>query len=416
MEDASAMPDVDEPRAPANPAALGTSAPADARDAAADADGLDETEQLVEAEQLVETEDPVQTPDTAEAADVGPERSALQALEARLLGGERQFRRRDVAHGAGVSLLSARKLWRAMGFPNIGDDDVAFSERDRDALTTVIDVVRAGLLTEEAAISVTRAIGQMTDRMVVWQIEALVEDIAEERGVSDAQARRVLVSELPDLIDPMEKMLLYSWRRQLNAGVQRLAVRAQAGLDSSAEGRHGAEDDAPLPLARAVGFADLVSYTSLSRRMNEKTLAKLVQRFENKCAEIISVGGGRLVKTIGDEVLFNCETPVAGAEISLALAEAMAADDFLPEARVSMVWGRVLSRLGDIYGPTVNLAARLTALAEPGTVLIDSTTAAALNSDERFVLIPQEVQEVRGFGAIHPVILARGQGTGLVVD
>lgn len=353
---------------------------------------------------------------TVEAPGSHGARGALQSLETRLLGGERRLRRRDVAAGAGVSLLSARKLWRAMGFPNLGDDDVAFTERDQDALTTVIDVVREGLLTEDAAISVTRAVGQMTDRMVVWQIEALVEDIAEERGVSDAEARRTLVSELPELIEPMEKMLVYSWRRQLNAGVQRLAVRAQAGLDSSAEGRDGAEDDAPLPLARAVGFADLVSYTSLSRRMNEKTLAKLVQRFENKCAEIISVGGGRLVKTVGDEVLFNCETPVAGAEISLALAEAMAADDFLPEARVSMVWGRVLSRLGDIYGPTVNLAARLTALAEPGTVLIDSTTAAALNSDDRFVLLPQDVQQVRGFGDIHPVVLARGRGEGLIVD
>ncbi|MFP3467665.1 hypothetical protein SB754_19425, partial [Leifsonia sp. SIMBA_070] len=68
-----------------------------------------------------------------------------------------------------------------------------------------------------------------------------------------------------------------------------------------------ASDDNPLPLARAVGFADLVSYTSLSRQMNEKTLAQMVQRFEHKCAEIISVGGGRLVKTIGDEVLFNAE-------------------------------------------------------------------------------------------------------------
>ena len=115
-------------------------------------------------------------------------------------------------------------------------------------------------------------------------------------------------------------MLVYSWRRQLNAGVQRLAVRAEAGLQASEEGREGDEDDAPLPLARAVGFADLVSYTSLSRRMNEKTLAQLVQRFENKCAEIISVGGGRLVKTVGDEVLYIAETPAAGAEISLALA------------------------------------------------------------------------------------------------
>ena len=344
------------------------------------------------------------------------ERIAAKSLEARLLGGERKLRRREVAAGAGLSLLSARKLWRALGFPNLGDDDVAFTERDQAALNTVVDLVRSGNLTEDAAISVTRAIGQMTDRMVVWQIEALVEDMVHEQGLTDAQARKRLVNELPALVDPLEQMLVYSWRRQLNAGVQRLAVRAEAGLQASEEGREGDEDDAPLPLARAVGFADLVSYTSLSRRMNEKTLAKLVQRFENKCAEIISVGGGRLVKTVGDEVLYIAETPAAGAEISLALAEAFTRDEILPEARVAMVWGRILSRLGDIYGPTVNLAARLTTLADPGTVLVDSMTAAALDQDERFVLIPQEVENVRGFGEIQPVVLARGQGKGLVLD
>jgi adenylate cyclase len=343
-------------------------------------------------------------------------RSETKALETELLGGERTLRRREVAAGAGVSLLSARKIWRAMGFPNLGDDDVAFTHRDQEALGIVIGMVREGLLTEETAISVTRSIGQMTDRMAVWQIEALVEDLVAEHGVSDADARRAVVSELPRLIEPLEQLLVYSYRRQLNAGVQRLAVRASQGLASSEHGREGDEDDTPLPLARAVGFADLVSYTSLSRRMNEKTLAKLVQRFENICAEIISVGGGRLVKTIGDEVLFNCETPVAGAQISLALAEAMAADDFLPEARVAMVWGRVLSRLGDIYGPTVNLAARLTSLAEPGTVLVDSVTAASLAGDDRFVLTELPVEQVRGFGEIAPVLLSRGRGEGLVVD
>src|SRR6476661_385173 len=344
------------------------------------------------------------------------ERLATKALEQRLLGGERKLRRREVAAGAGLSLLSARKLWRALGFPNLGDEDVAFTERDQAALSTVVDLVRAGKLTEEAAISVTRAIGQMTDRMVVWQIEALVEDMVHQQGVTDAVARKRLVSELPSLVDALEEMLVYSWRRQLNAGVQRLAVRAEAGLQASEEGREGDEDDAPLPLARAVGFADLVSYTSLSRRMNEKTLARLVQRFENKCAEIISVGGGRLVKTVGDEVLYIAETPAAGAEISLALAEAFTADEILPEARVAMVWGRILSRLGDIYGPTVNLAARLTTLADPGTVLVDSMTASALEHDERFVLIPQDPENVRGFGEINPVRLTRGRGKGLVLD
>ncbi|QQQ63573.1 adenylate/guanylate cyclase domain-containing protein [Paenarthrobacter ureafaciens] len=369
------------------------------------------------------SEDEDAVPEPAKAIPTGPptgvmsaERLAIKALEARLLGGERKLRRREIAAGAGVSVLSARKLWRALGFPNFGDDDVAFTERDQAALTTILDLVRAGLLTEEAAISITRSIGQMTDRMVVWQIEALVEDMVQEQGISDAVARKQLVGQLPALVDSLEEILVYSYRRQLNAAVQRLAVRAEAGLQASEEGREGDEDDSPLPLARAVGFADLVSYTSLSRRMNEKTLAQMVQRFENKCAEIISIGGGRLVKTVGDEVLYIAETPAAGAEISLALAQAFTEDEILPQARVSMVWGRILSRLGDIYGPTVNLAARLTSLAQPGTVLVDAMTAAALGQDERFVLIPQASENVRGFGEIHPVMLARGRGKGLVLD
>ena len=374
----------------------------------------DEDQRVSQESGAAGAEDPVvSAPSTG---TLSADRIAIKALEARLLGGERKLRRREVAAGAGLSLLSARKLWRALGFPNLGDEEVAFTERDQAALNTTVDLVRTGKLTEEAAISVTRAIGQMTDRMVVWQIEALVEDMVHEQGVTDAMARKRLVNELPALVDPLEEMLVYSWRRPLNPAGQPRAVRAETRLHASEEGPEGDEDDAPLPLARAVGFADLVSYTSLSRRMNEQTLAKLVQRFENKCAEIISVGGGRLVKTVGDEVLYIAETPAAGAEISLALAEAFTRDEILPEARVAMVWGRILSRLGDIYGPTVNLAARLTTLADPGTVLIDSMTAAALDQDERFVLIPQEAENVRGFGEIQPVILARGQGKGLVLD
>ncbi|WP_369802296.1 adenylate/guanylate cyclase domain-containing protein [Sinomonas sp. R1AF57] len=346
-----------------------------------------------------------------------PERRiSPKELEAMLLGGERTLKRREVAAGVGLSLYSARKLWRALGMPNFTDDDLAFTQADLEHLKVMPRLVREGVLTEDAAISVTRAIGQMTDRMVVWQVEALIEDMVSTEGLSDAEARRALIDRIPELIGPLEEMLVYSWRRQLTAGVQRLALRAQAGLERSAEGRDGSEDDAPLPLARAVGFADLVSYTSLSRRMNEKTLAQLVQRFENRCAEIISVGGGRLVKTIGDEVLYIAETPVAGAQIALALAREFAEDEILPECRVAMVWGRVLSRLGDIYGPTVNLAARLTAIADPGQVLIDDITAKALGEDERFVLDPQAPQLVRGFGEIHPVALRPGTGPGIVLD
>ena len=81
-----------------------------------------------------------------------------------------------------------------------------------------------------------------------------------------------------------------------------------------------------------------------------------------------------------------------------------------------MVAGRSSGRRGAFYGHTVNLAARMTTLADPGTVLIDSMTASALDQDKRFILVQQPAENVRGFGEIHPVLLARGQGKGLVLD
>ncbi|MBB3668206.1 adenylate cyclase [Garicola koreensis] len=340
----------------------------------------------------------------------------IRKLEHQLLGAERTLTYRQMASRMGVSTHSARRLWRALGFPNLDEDIKAFTEADADALARMVELVRDGHLNQEAAISLTRSVGQMTDRMVVWQIEALVEDkIANER-LTDAQARSQVVEELPQLIEPVQQLMNYAWRRQLSAALQRLTVRVESGLASLSRSRDGTEDDAPLPLARAVGFADLVSYTSLSRQMNERTLAQMVQRFESRCAEIISIGGGRLVKTVGDEVLYNAETPEAGAEIALALSESMAADDVLPQARVSVVWGRVLSRMGDIYGPTVNLAARLTGIADPGTVLVDEATAEALEVTEDYLLVPQPPRLVRGFGEVSPHLLLRANGSGISLD
>jgi len=360
------------------------------------------------------------TPTSADLGDAEPFSEtwtqAIKVLDEELIGGPRYLTPRALAKELGVSVVSARKIWRAMGFPNIKADEKMFTEQDVAAMATIVELVREDVLNEETAISVARSIGQMTDRMVVWQIEALVEDKMNAEQLSDPEARREVVRLLPSVIESLEDVVTYSYRRQLNSALQRLTVRVEAGLVASEEGRDGTEDDAPLPLARAVGFADMVSYTALSRTMSERTLAQMVQRFEQTCAEIIAVGGGHLVKTVGDEVLFNAETPEAGADIGLALSQALSEDPVLPSARVSVVWGRVLSRLGDIYGPTVNLAARLTALADPGTVLVDQLTANVLADDERYILIPQPPQSVRGFGPINPSMLLRGAGDGIEVD
>ena len=339
-------------------------------------------------------------------------KAAVRHLDSLLLGSQRHLRRREAAREAGLSTASARKIWRALGFPNLSDDDVYFTGEDVRALRVVSNLVQDEKLSEEAALSLARSVAQLTDRMVVWQIEALVEDMVAHRDMTDAQARRELLHMLPEILEPLENLLDYAWRRQLSAAVQRLAMRGERADGSTVSlGMTGPDvGSSSLPLARGVGFADLVSYTSLSRQMNERTLANLVQRFEKRCAEVISIGGGRVIKTIGDEVMFLSETPEGGAQISLALARVIKNDPLLPQARVAFVWGRVLPRLGDLYGPTVNLASRLVALTEPGGVMVDASTARVLDGDDRFVLTPQPTRNVRGFGDVRPVSITQGHG------
>lgn len=330
-------------------------------------------------------------------------KAAIRNLEQVLLGSSPTLTRKEAADQAGISLLSARKIWRALGIPNLSDKDVYFTEQDSAALRNIANLRVEHDLTEETLISVTRSVGQMTDRMVAWQIETLVEDMVTSKGVTDREARQQLLELFPEILGQLEQLATYAFKRQLNAAVLRLALRGDADESDS------------LPLVRGIGFADLVSYTSLSREMNEKTLSDLVKTFEQRCAEVVAVGGGRIIKTVGDEVLFLTETPEATARISLTLSKLIKDDMNLPEARVAFVWGRILPRLGDVYGPTVNLAARLVALAEPGVVLTDSATAETLEDNQQFVLIPQGVRNVRGFGNVRPVALTPGIGNELEI-
>ena len=93
----------------------------------------------------------------------------------------------------------------------------------------------------------------------------------------------------------------------------------------------------------SVGFADMVGYTRLSRRLPEHELAGLVQRFEAVSADIVAASGGRLVKTVGDEILFTALSASHAADIALHLHETHAADDSVPEVRVGLATGQVVS-------------------------------------------------------------------------
>ncbi len=340
-------------------------------------------------------------------------RTAAEQLEERLLGGKRVLNRKELAQLAQISSASSRKIWRALGFSRVYDVDVAFTLADAQGLSTVAELVRDGIVDEDTALSLARGVGHTTDRLAVWQMETLVEYLTDERGLSEAEARREVLAELEKLIEPMEKLLVYAWRRNLAGVFGRLNLDVQESL--AVEHRQ-TRSDVNMPLGRAVGFADLVSYTRLSQKMEPKELARLVQKFQNLAHNIVTSAGGRIIKTVGDEVFYAATTPTLGAQIAVTLAEAIRADPELPRARGGLAWGRVLSRLGDIFGSTVNLAARLTAIAEPGTVIVDPDTKAILDRGDAWVLVPQDPVTLQGIGEITPYELRRGTADVMQLD
>ena len=106
---------------------------------------------------------------------------------------------------------------------------------------------------------------------------------------------------------------------------------------------------------------------------------------------------GQVVKVVGDEVLFVTDRPPDAAEIALRLTSPYRDREGLPALRVGMAAGQVLTRFGDVYGPVVNLAARLTSLARQGTALVDAELAAALGADAGYRLQQRRPTAVRGY-------------------
>jgi adenylate cyclase len=168
-------------------------------------------------------------------------------------------------------------------------------------------------------------------------------------------------------------------------------------------------DGVPVRTHLAVGFADIVQFTQLSREIDEAGLAGVVELFEATAADIIAAQGGRLVKTLGDEVMFSVDAPDRAAAIALDLA-AMGDRPDLPTVRVGAAYGPVLPVMGDVYGTTVNLAARLTSFARPGAVLVDGGLADGIDGLSGYSVTRIVRRPARGLGIIQPYVL-RHSGT-----
>jgi adenylate cyclase len=315
-----------------------------------------------------------------------------QRLERVLLGGRRKYTRLEVAEKAGVPDDRSRRLWRALGFATVRDDEVVFTDADVEAMRTADQLVQSGLIDPSIEVSVTRALGQHLSRLAEWQVEMLWALIIEqpELGRNERQIARLVDRLLPEL----ERVQNFVWRRHLAA----YAGRALAAPDEHLETR-----------TEVVGFVDMVGYTRLTRQIDEEELSRVLDAFELLAAEVIAEHHGRVVKMIGDEVLFVADSPIDAAEIALALTERTSADESLPAVRAGMASGRILSRFGDVYGSVVNLAARLTSVARPGTILVDRELASDLSEEKAYELRPRRPVTVRGYNRLRPAALRRAR-------
>lgn len=159
-----------------------------------------------------------------------------------------------------------------------------------------------------------------------------------------------------------------------------------------------------------VGFADIVNYTSQSRSLTRSELARLIDHFEERALEIVVAHHGRIIKTIGDEILFVADDAEQIARIGLELVEERGRDGSFPQLRVGLAWGKALARLGDVLGPVVNVASRLTSTARPGKVVVDRNLADELRGGDHFKVRRLRRTSVRGYRRLEPWALRRPAG------
>ena len=280
-----------------------------------------------------------------------------------------------------------------MGIPEVPSDVVAFTDQDIEMVRRLSAATGAGLVADDEILRLARLLGVSCSRIAEASLDVVEAMLASAPGVpgsvDPAERLERLVYSSNDLgLQLLEDSLLYVWRRHLLA-----ALGKRLGLD---------EGSARL----AVGFADISGFSKLSRRLGRDELAALVDRFETIGFDVVASFGGRVVKLIGDEVMFVAPDVGTAVAIAVEVARQHAADPGLPAVHCGVAYGSTVSVGGDVFGPTVNLASRLTTLARPGTVAILREEAEGLAPGDDFEVVRVgRSYQLKGVGAVRVAVI-----------
>jgi adenylate cyclase len=322
-----------------------------------------------------------ESPEAVEGLD-----GLVELVEGYLLGASPGLTRLQVAEQAGVELDLAVELWRELGFAHVTDDVVAFTEADVKALRMSADLREEGVLSEERQAALVRTWGRSFARLADWQV-ALLADVARERALTDVDSLAMLADQV---LPRVEYLQSYIWRRHLLSATSRGLV-AFTGAPAAPS---------------AVCFVDIVGYTSRSKSLTDEELVAWLEEFEDVCTALVAERGGRVIKTLGDAVLFVADTVVDAAHTALAITALGADDDNpFPQVRAGLAYGEVVSRLGDVFGPTVNIASRLTSIARPDALLVDEHAAGVLKEAGGLDVTRLRRTSVKGYSRLQPFVV-----------
>jgi class 3 adenylate cyclase len=272
----------------------------------------------------------------------------------------------DVARQSRTDPEVLARCWRALGFVRPDDAAPAFAPADAEVLQLL--AIAVDVFGEEAAIHLTRVIGSSMARIA-------------EAGFTSSLAN-VEGSFLARAPHPIDSARAAEGLGLMSASAGRIfdvVFRRHVEVTARRWDRTPSEDPATVELA--IGFADLVGFTSTSRAFGATDLAAAVSELETLADDAAMAQGGRMVKLVGDEVMFVAPDAATGCGVALAMLDAATGHPVLPPLRAAVTFGRVVPHDGDYFGLTVNLAARLVDAARAGELLVGDTVAAALDPE-----------------------------------
>ena len=287
-----------------------------------------------------------------------------------------------VAERAGVEWRRVQRIVAALGLPV---DPDGRTTADEAATLELLAAASSDVFGEDATVQIARVVGNAMARVADAVVTAFRLQVELPRQAEGARYLDV-VQEYAALAET----LLPAFVRTLDAVLRRQIVAVAERMWSTDDER------TVVTLPRTVGFADLVGYSTAVASLPPGKLIDILVEFDERTAEAVAAGSGQLVKTIGDEAMFVTQDPADACRIALDLVRQFETGP-LPPVRVGLAAGEVVSVLGDVYGPHVNLAARLVGVAEPSTVVVSESVHARAGGEPDLVFEPLSPLVVKGF-------------------